>query len=125
MRIVTSPNLLEDLSQLDPLLATEGWNTLMTFTRESGCKFFCCPVFIFSSNVRQRPNRPRPGTKTSRKKCSTRLRPRKLPHAEVEQTAEDPALALGFVLIVHSRTRTAALTARFADYHCSIYLMKH
>ncbi|KAF7339992.1 hypothetical protein MVEN_01916900 [Mycena venus] len=36
MRIVTSPTLLEDLSQLDPLLATEGWNTLMTFTRESG-----------------------------------------------------------------------------------------
>ncbi|KAJ7456612.1 NPL4 family-domain-containing protein [Mycena latifolia] len=35
MRIVTSPTLLEDLSQLDPLLATEGWNTLMTFTRES------------------------------------------------------------------------------------------
>jgi hypothetical protein len=40
MRIVTSPTLLEDLSQLDPLLATEGWNTLMTFTRESGCAFF-------------------------------------------------------------------------------------
>ncbi|KAJ7693672.1 NPL4 family-domain-containing protein [Mycena rosella] len=36
MRIVTSPTLLEDLIQLDPLLATEGWNTLMTFTRESG-----------------------------------------------------------------------------------------
>ncbi|KAK7064546.1 nuclear protein localization protein 4 [Favolaschia claudopus] len=35
MRIVTSPTLLDDLSQLDPLLATEGWNTLMTFTRES------------------------------------------------------------------------------------------
>ncbi|KAJ7630580.1 NPL4 family-domain-containing protein [Roridomyces roridus] len=35
MRVVTSPTLLEDLSQLDPLLATEGWNTLMTFTRES------------------------------------------------------------------------------------------
>ncbi|KAJ7169498.1 NPL4 family-domain-containing protein [Mycena filopes] len=36
MRVITSPTLLEDLSQLDPLLATEGWNTLMTFTRESG-----------------------------------------------------------------------------------------
>ncbi|KAJ7101003.1 NPL4 family-domain-containing protein [Mycena crocata] len=36
MGIVTSPTLLEDLSQLDPLLATDGWNTLMTFTRESG-----------------------------------------------------------------------------------------
>jgi nuclear protein localization family protein 4 len=44
MRIITSPTLLEDLSQLDPLLATEGWNTLMTFTRETGCMFF----FAFS-----------------------------------------------------------------------------
>ncbi|KAK0465250.1 NPL4 family-domain-containing protein [Desarmillaria tabescens] len=35
MRTVTSPTLLEDVSQLDPLLTTEGWHTLMTFTRES------------------------------------------------------------------------------------------
>jgi len=35
MRIVTSPNLLDDLSQLDPLLATEGWRTLMTFTEQT------------------------------------------------------------------------------------------
>ncbi|KAJ7225887.1 NPL4 family-domain-containing protein [Mycena pura] len=35
MRIVSSPNLLEDLSQLDPLLASDGWKTLMTFTRET------------------------------------------------------------------------------------------
>ncbi|KAF8078317.1 NPL4 family-domain-containing protein [Lyophyllum atratum] len=32
---VSDPNLLENLSLLDPLLATEGWHTLMTFTRES------------------------------------------------------------------------------------------
>jgi hypothetical protein len=47
MRIITSPNLLEDLSQLDPLLATEGWNTLMTFTRETGCKFFFCLQLLY------------------------------------------------------------------------------
>ncbi len=35
MRSVTSSTLLEDVSQLDPLLSTEGWHTLMTFTRES------------------------------------------------------------------------------------------
>ncbi|GLB36468.1 putative NPL4 family, putative zinc binding region [Lyophyllum shimeji] len=34
-RTATEPNLLEDLSLLDPLLSTEGWQTLMTFTRES------------------------------------------------------------------------------------------
>jgi hypothetical protein len=47
MRIITSPTLLEDLSQLDPLLATEGWNTLMTFTRETGCMFFCLQLLYF------------------------------------------------------------------------------
>ncbi|KAF4623437.1 hypothetical protein D9613_001678 [Agrocybe pediades] len=35
MRTVTSPNLLEDAKNIDPVLTTEGWNTLMTFTRES------------------------------------------------------------------------------------------
>jgi nuclear protein localization protein 4 homolog len=34
MRTVTSPSLLEDLSQLDALFATEGWQTLLTFARE-------------------------------------------------------------------------------------------
>jgi nuclear protein localization family protein 4 len=32
---ISSPTLLEDLSQLDSVLASEGWQTLMTFTRES------------------------------------------------------------------------------------------
>ena len=32
---LSSPTLLEDLTQLDAVLATEGWQTLMTFTRES------------------------------------------------------------------------------------------
>lgn len=35
MRVASSPNLLEDLSQLDPLLATESWQTLMTLVKES------------------------------------------------------------------------------------------
>jgi len=35
MRTLSSPTLLEDLTQLDAVLATEGWQTLMTFTRES------------------------------------------------------------------------------------------
>ncbi|KAF5384003.1 hypothetical protein D9757_006992 [Collybiopsis confluens] len=35
MRVVTSPTLMGDPSQLDPLLATDGWQTLMTFTREN------------------------------------------------------------------------------------------
>ncbi|KAG6814021.1 hypothetical protein H0H92_003871 [Tricholoma furcatifolium] len=35
MQAVSRPNLLEDPSSLDALLATESWHTLMTFTRES------------------------------------------------------------------------------------------
>jgi nuclear protein localization protein 4 homolog len=34
MRAVSSPNVLEDVTLLDPLLATDGWQTLMTFARE-------------------------------------------------------------------------------------------
>ncbi|PFH50757.1 hypothetical protein AMATHDRAFT_3612 [Amanita thiersii Skay4041] len=35
MRTATSPTVLEDLTQLDPLLETESWQTLMAFARES------------------------------------------------------------------------------------------
>ncbi|KIM48322.1 hypothetical protein M413DRAFT_440044 [Hebeloma cylindrosporum] len=35
MHAVSSPNLLEDAKNIDPVLRTEGWETLMTFTRES------------------------------------------------------------------------------------------
>ncbi|KAL0950742.1 hypothetical protein HGRIS_007515 [Hohenbuehelia grisea] len=35
VRVASSPSLLEDSAQVDPLLATEGWQTFMTITRES------------------------------------------------------------------------------------------
>ena len=44
IRTLSSPTLLEDLTQLDAVLATEGWQTLMTFTRESARAL---PVFGF------------------------------------------------------------------------------
>ncbi|KAK1229814.1 nuclear protein localization protein 4 [Marasmius sp. AFHP31] len=34
LKAVSSPQLLEDASTLDPVLATDGWQTLMTFARE-------------------------------------------------------------------------------------------
>ncbi|KAJ2920228.1 hypothetical protein MD484_g186, partial [Candolleomyces efflorescens] len=34
IKIVSSPKLMEDPSVLDPLLSTDSWQTLMTFTRE-------------------------------------------------------------------------------------------
>jgi nuclear protein localization family protein 4 len=35
MRTVSSPDLLEDAKNIDPVLSTESWQTLMTFTQES------------------------------------------------------------------------------------------
>ncbi|KAF8898440.1 NPL4 family-domain-containing protein [Infundibulicybe gibba] len=35
IRTTTLPSLFEDLSQLDPVLASDSWQTLMTFTRET------------------------------------------------------------------------------------------
>ena len=45
MRTVSSPDLLEDAKNVDPVLATDSWETLMTFTRESGREshFLCGP----------------------------------------------------------------------------------
>jgi nuclear protein localization family protein 4 len=40
MHTVSSPHLLEDAKNIDPVLKTEGWETLMTFTRESARKYF-------------------------------------------------------------------------------------
>ena len=39
VQMLSSPTLLEDPTQLDAILATEGWHTLMTFTRESARAF--------------------------------------------------------------------------------------
>ena len=39
MHTVSSPNLLEDAKNIDPVLATDSWQTLMTFTRESSREF--------------------------------------------------------------------------------------
>lgn len=39
MRTVSSSDLLEDAKNINPVLATDSWQTLMTFTRESGREF--------------------------------------------------------------------------------------
>lgn len=38
LEVASSPNLLEDLSLLDKVLLSDWWQTLMTFTKEMGCK---------------------------------------------------------------------------------------
>lgn len=46
MRTVSRPDLLEDAGALDAVLATEGWHTLMTFTRESARAYPLRYLFI-------------------------------------------------------------------------------
>ena len=47
VRTVSTPDLLDSATNVDPVLATDGWQTLMTITSESARKppfsffFFC------------------------------------------------------------------------------------
>lgn len=41
MKTVTPPKVEEQSSALDPVLSTDGWQTLMTFTRESARTLIC------------------------------------------------------------------------------------
>lgn len=53
MRTVTSPTLLDDLSQLDALFATEGWQTLLTFAKEVAREYILTvPSLIFPNHFR-------------------------------------------------------------------------
>jgi nuclear protein localization family protein 4 len=38
LEVTSSQTLLDDLSVLDKVLYSDGWQTLMTFTKEMGCK---------------------------------------------------------------------------------------
>ena len=38
MRTASSPNLLQDITILDPVLASDSWQTVVTFARESARK---------------------------------------------------------------------------------------
>ena len=38
LEVTPCPNLLGNLSALDKVLYSDGWQTLMTFTKEMGCK---------------------------------------------------------------------------------------
>lgn len=58
MKIVSSPTLLDNISELDPLLSTDSWQTLMAFTRESARKFSCS--FRGIDNFYSSPSASRP-----------------------------------------------------------------
>lgn len=46
MKTASSPDLLEDVTLLDSLLVTDGWQTLMTFAREAARKYFAAIVDV-------------------------------------------------------------------------------
>lgn len=66
MYTVSSPSLLDDLSSLDSLLGTEGWQTLMTFTRESARKCTSPNRFKFTFSIVAQPPSSAPPDSTSR-----------------------------------------------------------
>ena len=122
IRAASQPNLLEDAKLLDPLIATEGWQTLMTFTRESARKYF-------PSLTSQEP----------RLKCNQLHRLRRQDRHQARQTMVsiliswsryahkkrplvdlrgDPALLLapGSVLIAHLKMTMGAVTATYAGF---------
>jgi len=39
MRTLSTPNLIDNAKNIDPILKTDGWQTLMTFTRESAREY--------------------------------------------------------------------------------------
>ncbi len=65
MKAVSDPRLFEDISLLDPVLNSDSWQTLMTFTRESARKsltiYFLCQVILsVSLRVAVRPSSSAP-----------------------------------------------------------------
>lgn len=53
MRTISSTSLLDDPKNIDPVLSTNGWQTLMTITRESARKFLLSPFIHFHSGSLQ------------------------------------------------------------------------
>lgn len=93
MSTVSHPDLLENPSLLDPLLATDAWHTLMTFTREHGKYLLSTPV-SYCTDVPFRfpiaPSRPSssaPGTSTGMDQD--------IPQEVFDQIAAEEAARLG------------------------------
>jgi hypothetical protein len=88
VKTVSNPKLLDEPSLLDPLLKTDGWQTLMTFTRESAREFHVKLLVLPNTRLiaQQKlhghralhPAHPLTWTMTFHKRCLTRLQPRKL-----------------------------------------------
>ena len=122
MKIVSSPTLLDNISELDPLLSTDSWQTLMAFTRESARKLFLFIRGIDNFTEVHQLLALRPPlleahtTMTFLRKCWIKLQ---------QMRWEEPELlmkGLESVPIVLLRTITPARTVMFVGCLCNVYL---
>jgi len=148
MRTVSLPNLLEDAKNIDPLLSTDGWQTLMTFTRESARKFlhlytvkrslFLICTFQLLPHLLQHLGRIHPEVQTMtlifRPRFTIKSQRRKQLLMVVQ--VEAVALELGSAHTVRSRTTTEeiamcvdchyrALEPGCAYYNRNLYFVEH
>lgn len=65
LRVASSPQLLEDSTVLDSLITTEGWQTLMTFTREMARKHIATSFARWSNSPFLAAARPSTSAPTS------------------------------------------------------------
>src|ERR1700722_5462522 len=89
MSVASSPTLPEDPTQLDPLLSTESWQVLMTFTRESAralAYFTFLPIFQPVTYLG--PSRP----STSAPSISAKDGNNNIPQEVFDQVAAEDAL---------------------------------
>ncbi len=93
IKVASSPTLLEDISQLDPLLATEGWQTLMTFARESAREWLSNGSMVNSNIVQlETPTVRRRWTKISLRMYWIKSRPNRQ-HLEVAELRASALIA--------------------------------
>lgn len=132
LRAASSPNLLEDPSILDAVITTDGWQTLMTFTREMARTYlagdcYCYPkltrVFqlhdrrllrLWLRHLRWLWMKTFPASSMNNSHG-------KEPIAPLQQQAMQVAAGTsGYVLTARSRTRIAGRIVRFVDCRCRI-----
>ena len=130
LRAASSPNLLEDPSILDSVIATDGWQTLMTFTREMARTYraqnyvHSCLTLVLQPHDRQRLHlrhrcpRRRTWMKTFLPSSTNNLREKMLTLEAPQQVAHRAVGILGYVLTARLKTRTVGQIVRFVDCRC-------
>lgn len=133
MHTVSLSDLLEDADNLNPVLATDSWQTLMTFTRESARECISCVsiilhiTHIFPSKLRCQLRLLQAGgraewTMISHRRCLIRLQRRRL-RAQARAAGRQE---LGYARIARLRTRMGGRTVKCVGcrYDCVFMIDK-